>query len=146
MLPLKPLRAIHMAGLSPFSPHARAMSPVQAFEYLCVETHTFWKAISNNTIFVTDDNATKHRDFDDEVVKTVYVQNTTSVQDFQEIVQAVRSLTEIRRTISFSAVRTSTSEASRTRPCPRLVTIVLAKSRPELPTSTSAYSKRKISG
>src|SRR5580700_9561542 len=75
-------------------------TPEQAFDYLGVETHTFWKPISTNTIFVTEDNATKHRDFDDEVVKTVYVTNMTSIPDFQEIVSAVRALTEIRRTFS----------------------------------------------
>jgi general secretion pathway protein D len=78
-------------------------TPEQAFDYLGVETHTFWKPISNNTIFVTEDNATKHRDFDDEVVKTVYVTNMTSIPDFQEIVSAVRALTEIRRTFSSNA-------------------------------------------
>jgi general secretion pathway protein D len=88
-----------------FNVNLPAGSPIQAFDYLAVETHTFWKAISSNTIFVTEDNATKHRDFDDEVVKTVYVQNTTSVQDFQEIVQAVRSLTEIRRTFQSNPQR-----------------------------------------
>jgi general secretion pathway protein D len=88
-----------------FNVNLPAGSPIQAFDYLAVETHTFWKAISSNTIFVTEDNATKHRDFDDEVVKTVYVMNTTSVQDFQEIVQAVRSLTEIRRTFQSNPQR-----------------------------------------
>jgi len=78
-------------------------TPEEAFDYLAVETHTFWKTISSNTIFVTEDNATKHRDFDDEVVKTVYVTNVTSVPDFQEIVSAVRALTEIRRTFSSNA-------------------------------------------
>ncbi len=78
-------------------------TPEQAFDYLGVETHTFWKPISTNTIFVTEDNATKHRDFDDEVVKTVYVTNMTSIPDFQEIVSAVRALTEIRRTFSSNA-------------------------------------------
>lgn len=78
-------------------------TPEQAFDYLGVETHTFWKPISSNTIFVTEDNATKHRDFDDEVVKTVYVTNMTSIPEFQEIVSAVRALTEIRRTFSSNA-------------------------------------------
>jgi general secretion pathway protein D len=78
-------------------------TPDQAFDYLGVETHTFWKAISSNTIFVSEDNATKHRDFDDEVVKTVYVTNMTSIPEFQEIVSAVRALTEIRRTFSSNA-------------------------------------------
>ena len=66
-------------------------------------THTFWKPISSNTIFVTEDNATKHRDYDDEVVKTFYVTNVTSVQEFQEIATAIRTVTEIRRMFTYNA-------------------------------------------
>jgi general secretion pathway protein D len=77
----------------------------QAFDYLAVETHMFWKPVSGNTIFVAEDNATKHRDYDDEVVKTIYATNTTSVQEFQELAAAVRAITEIRRTFTSNAQR-----------------------------------------
>jgi len=40
-------------------------SASQAFDYLAMLTHTFWKAISANTIFVTEDNVTKRRDYED---------------------------------------------------------------------------------
>ena len=75
----------------------------QALDYLAVLTKTFWKPISANTIFVTDDNVTKRRDYEDNVVKVVYVQNATSIQEFQEIATAVRSLTEIRRVFTYNA-------------------------------------------
>ncbi len=77
----------------------------EALDYIALLTKTFWKAISKNTIFVTDDNVTKRRDYEDEVVKVFYVQNTTSAQEFQEIVVVVRSLTEIRRVFSYNAQR-----------------------------------------
>ncbi|MFM9726357.1 hypothetical protein ACKI1L_38175, partial [Streptomyces scabiei] len=66
-------------------------------------TKTFWKPISGSTIFVTEDNVTKRRDYEDNVVKVFYVQNATSVQEFQEIATAVRSLTEIRRVFTYNA-------------------------------------------
>jgi general secretion pathway protein D len=75
----------------------------QALDYLAVLTKTFWKPISANTIFVTEDNVTKRRDYEDNVVKVFYVQNATSVQEFQEIATAVRSLTEIRRVFTYNA-------------------------------------------
>jgi general secretion pathway protein D len=77
----------------------------QALDYLGVLTKTFWKPISPNTIFVTEDNVTKRRDYEDNVVKVFYVQNSTSVQEFQEIATAVRSLTEIRRVFTYNAQR-----------------------------------------
>jgi len=75
----------------------------QAFDYLAVLTRTFWKPISANTIFVTEDNVTKRRDYEDEVVRVFYVTNATSVQEFQEIATAIRTVAEIRRVFTYNA-------------------------------------------
>ena len=74
-----------------------------ALDYLCVLTKAFWKPMNENTIFIAEDNVTKRRDYVDNVVKVFYVQNATSVQEFQEITTAVRSVTEIRRVYSYNA-------------------------------------------
>ena len=86
-----------------FNVELSASSPEQAFDYLATLTHTFWKPISTNAIFITEDNPTKHRDYDDEVVKTFYVTNATSVQEFQEIATAIRTVADIRRVFTFNA-------------------------------------------
>ena len=86
-----------------FNVELPAGSPEQAFDYLGVLTHTFWKPIATNAIFVAEDNATKHRDYDDEVVKTFYITNATSVQEFQEIATAIRTVAEIRRVFTYNA-------------------------------------------
>jgi general secretion pathway protein D len=78
-------------------------TPDQAFDYLAVLTHTFWKPISSNAVFVTEDNPTKHRDYDDEIVKTFYITNATSAQEFQEIATAVRTVADIRRVFTYTA-------------------------------------------
>jgi len=75
----------------------------EAFDYLAMLTHTFWKPMSANTIFVTEDNVTKRRDFEDMVVKVFYVTNVTSVQEFQEIATAIRTVAEIRRVFTYGA-------------------------------------------
>ena len=74
-----------------------------ALDYLGVLTKTFWKPLTENTIFVAEDNVTKRRDYEDDVVKVFYITNATSVQEFQEIATAVRSLTEIRRVFTYNA-------------------------------------------
>ena len=74
-----------------------------ALDYLCMLTKSFWKPMNENTIFIAEDNVTKRRDYIDNVVKVFYVQNATSVQEFQEITTAVRSVTEIRRVYSYNA-------------------------------------------
>jgi general secretion pathway protein D len=51
----------------------------EALDYIALLTKTYWKPISGNAIFVTDDNVTKRRDYEDEVVKVFYLRNPTSV-------------------------------------------------------------------
>jgi general secretion pathway protein D len=75
----------------------------EALNYIALLTKTFWKPISANAIFVTDDNVTKRRDYEDEVAKVFYLKNVTSVQEFQEVVTAIRSVTDIRRMFTYNA-------------------------------------------
>jgi general secretion pathway protein D len=86
-----------------FNVELQASTPDEAFNYLAVLTHTFWKPIAGNAVFVTEDNPTKHRDYDDEVVKTFYITNATSVQEFQEIATAIRTVADIRRVFTYNA-------------------------------------------
>ncbi len=69
----------------------------KALDYLAVLTKAFWKPLSPNTIFVTSDNQTKRRDYEDFVVKVFYLQNVTQPQDLQEMANNIRALTDIRR-------------------------------------------------
>lgn len=80
-------------------------TPDQAFDYLALLTHTYWKPIAANAIFVMEDNVTKRRDYEDDVVKVFYVTNATSVQEFQEIATAIRTVAEIRRVFTYNAQR-----------------------------------------
>lgn len=75
----------------------------QALDYLAVITRTFWKPLSSNTIFVTQENPTKRRDYEDQVVKVFYLQNTTSPQEITEISTALRTIVEIRRVFQYNA-------------------------------------------
>jgi general secretion pathway protein D len=75
----------------------------EALEHLSVMTKTYWKALSSNTIFLTNDNITKRRDYEDNVVKVFYLQNITSVQELNEIATSVRSVTEIRRLYTYNS-------------------------------------------
>jgi general secretion pathway protein D len=76
----------------------------ESLDYLAVQTKSFWKPLSPNTIFVTNDNVTKRRDYEDYVVKVFYIKNATTVQELQEISVTVRSVTEIRRAFTYNAL------------------------------------------
>src|SRR5260370_25345445 len=75
----------------------------EALDSIDMLTKTYWKPISANAIFVTDDNVTKRRDYEDEVVKVFYLKNPTSVQEFQEIGTSVRSATDVSRMFTYNA-------------------------------------------
>jgi general secretion pathway protein D len=74
-----------------------------ALEHLSTLTKMFWKPLNPNTIFLTNDNVTKRRDYEENVVKVFYLQNITSVQELNEISVAIRSVTEIRRLFTYNA-------------------------------------------
>ncbi len=75
-----------------------------ALDYVALQTHTFWKPITSNAIFVTDDNPTKRRDYENVAVKTFYLQNPTTPTEFQEIVTAVRTVSDCRRMYTTNAL------------------------------------------
>ena len=93
------------ASNKPFDVNLDNMTIEQAFDYLAFITHTFWKPISSNTIFVCEDSTTKRRDYEDEVTKVFYVPNASSVQEFQEIANAIRTVTEIRHLFTVNGGR-----------------------------------------
>ena len=63
----------------------------EALNYIALETHSFWKPISQNAIFVTQESDPKRQEYQDEVVRVFYVQNASTVNEFQEIYNAVRT-------------------------------------------------------
>lgn len=72
-------------------------------DYLSLLTKAFWKPISANAIFITQDQQQKRRDFEDNVVKVFYLQNVTAPQELNEIAAALRTITEIRRLLTYNA-------------------------------------------
>lgn len=101
------INVVYDSGLQPnparYNVNLEGQSIDQALDYIALLTHTFWKPITANAIFVTDDNVTKRRDYEDEVVKVFYITNATSVQEFTEIATAIRTVAEIRRVFTYNA-------------------------------------------
>ena len=69
----------------------------EALDYTSLLAKAFWKPLTRNAIFVTNDSPNKRREFDDEIVKTFYLTNVGTPQELQEVVQAIRGLTDLRR-------------------------------------------------
>ncbi|HEY1756921.1 MAG TPA: cohesin domain-containing protein [Bryobacteraceae bacterium] len=93
------------AANKPFDVNLDNMTMEEAFDYIAFITHTFWKPISSNTIFVCEDTTAKRRDYEDEVARVFYIPNVSSVQEFQEIANVIRSVVEVRRVATINAGR-----------------------------------------
>jgi general secretion pathway protein D len=69
----------------------------QALEIVSLESKAFIKPVTENILFVIPDQATKRRDYEEEVVKTFYLSNVTQPQDLTEVVTGLRQLLDIKR-------------------------------------------------
>jgi general secretion pathway protein D len=74
----------------------------EALDYLSILTKSFWKPLSANTIFVTQDNTTKRRDYEDQVMKVIYLKNITTPQELQELATDVRTICDIRKLFTWT--------------------------------------------
>jgi general secretion pathway protein D len=63
----------------------------EALDYIALETHTFWKPISRNAIFVTQETDPKRQEYQDELVKVFYIQNASTQNELTEIFNGVRT-------------------------------------------------------
>ncbi len=90
-------------GKSTFTVDLSNTTLEESLDYLAIQTKSYWKPLSQNTIFVTNDNVTKRRDYEDNVVKVFYIKNAGTVQELQEMQTTVRSVTDIRRSFVYNA-------------------------------------------
>jgi len=70
-----------------------------ALQILCYETRTFWKPINSNTILVIPENAANHREFDDLMVKTIYLDNPVKAADRNQITAALKSVLSLQKVV-----------------------------------------------
>lgn len=76
----------------------------QALDIVSLEAKAFWKPVTNNIIFVAPDQAQKRRDYEEEVVRTIYLKNTILPQDLTEIINGLRQLLDLRRVQQFNSM------------------------------------------
>jgi general secretion pathway protein D len=69
----------------------------EALQIIAVETKTFWRPVTPNTIFVATDNPAKRKDLDQVVIKTFYLSNLSQPQELQDVTNALRQILEIQR-------------------------------------------------
>ena len=68
-----------------------------ALDIVALESRTFWRPVTPNTIFVAQDTQAKRRELEQNVVKTFYLGNVSGPTDLQDIVNAIRTVLEVQR-------------------------------------------------
>jgi general secretion pathway protein D len=74
----------------------------QSLDYISLLTKSYWKPLSSNAIFVTIDNPTKRRDFEEQVVKVFYLKNVSAPTDLQEMLTTLRTVTDIQKIYQYT--------------------------------------------
>ena len=71
----------------------------QALEIVALESKTFWRPITPNTILVATDNKTKRTELEQNVVKTIYLSNLSQATELQDAINVLRTVIGMQRVI-----------------------------------------------
>ncbi len=76
------------------------VSLYQALEVVALQSKTFWRPVTPNTIIVASDTKAKRTEVEPNVVKTFYLSNLAGNTEIQDVVNTLRTVVEITRVIS----------------------------------------------
>jgi len=76
------------------------ISLYQALEVVALQSKTFWRPVTPNTIIVAADTKAKRTEVEPNVVKTFYLSNLAATTEIQDVVNTLRTVVEITRVIS----------------------------------------------
>jgi len=69
----------------------------EALDILALESKTFWRPVTGNTIFVAADTTAKRKELEQSVIKTFYLSNVSLPTELQDMVNAMRTILEVSR-------------------------------------------------
>jgi general secretion pathway protein D len=75
----------------------------QALDIVSIESKSFWKPVTENIIMIIPDTAQKRRDYEEQIVRTFYLNNVAIAQDLTEITTGMRQLLDLKRITQVNA-------------------------------------------
>jgi len=69
----------------------------EALTMLGVQSKTFWRPLSSNTIMVSADNGTKRKELQQSVMKTFYLRNAATPADLQQAAGTLKAILDINK-------------------------------------------------
>jgi len=73
----------------------------QALEIAALESRTFWRPVTPNTIFVAADTPAKRKELEQSVIRTFYLTNLSQPNELQDLVNILRTLLDTQRLQQF---------------------------------------------
>jgi general secretion pathway protein D len=74
-----------------------SVSLYEALEIVALESKTFYRPVTPNTIFVAADTPAKRKELEQSVVKTFYLGNVSTPNDLQDAVNTIRQILDVQR-------------------------------------------------
>jgi general secretion pathway protein D len=81
----------------PIKVELNGVSLEEALEIVALESKTFWRPVTSNTIFVAADNPAKRKELEQSVLKTFYLSNLSQPTELQDVVNAIRAVLDVQR-------------------------------------------------
>jgi general secretion pathway protein D len=81
----------------PINVDLNGVSLEDALEITALESKTFWRPVTPNTIFVATDNIQKRKELEQSVLKTFYLTNLSAATELQDVVNAIRAVLDVTR-------------------------------------------------
>ena len=73
----------------------------EALEITALESKTFWRPVTPNTIFVAADTPAKRKELEQSVIRTFYLNNLSQPNELQDMVNILRTLLDTQRLQQF---------------------------------------------
>jgi len=67
----------------------------EALDMIAIQTKTFWRPVSSNTILVASDSGAKRKELEQNVMKTFYLHNATTPADLQQAAGTLKGILDI---------------------------------------------------
>jgi general secretion pathway protein D len=69
----------------------------EALDMIAMQSKTFWRPLSPNTIMVTTDSGSKRKEYEQSVMKTFYLRNASTPADLQQAAGTLKGILDINR-------------------------------------------------
>jgi len=73
----------------------------EALQITALESKTFWRPVTPNTIFVAADTTAKRKELEQSVIRTFYLSNLSQANELQDLVNTLRTLLDTQRLQQF---------------------------------------------